>query len=379
LIRKHLHVRDGGQGWSDEAVVLSLILLNLAGGDCVEDLRILEGDEGFCRLLRRVRLAGLSRRERREIERRWRKQPQRSTPSPSSVFRYLSAFHDLREQKRREASRAFIPAPSAALRGLMAVNRDFVARVQAKKPKRSATLDEDATLVATNRAAALYCYEHYKAYQPLNVWWAEQGVVVHTELRVLKEALSALPEGVQKVYLRIDTAGYEWDLLEYCAEAESERFGVIEFAVGVDVTGEFKRAVAAVKEEAWQPLRRRINGEWIDTQQQWAEVCFVPNRVGRSKEGPAYRFIAIREPLMQKALPGMEQQRALPFPTMEFASQTYKLFGIVTNRDLAGEEVIGWHRGRCGKSEEAHGVMKEDLAGGKLPSGDFGEPMEKGP
>ena len=27
---------------------------------------------------------------------------------------------------------------------------------------------------------------------------------------------------------------------------------------------------------------------------------------------------------------------------------------------------------RCGKSEEAHSIMKEDLAGGKLPSGLFG-------
>jgi len=32
-----------------------------------------------------------------------------------------------------------------------------------------------------------------------------------------------------------------------------------------------------------------------------------------------------------------------------------------------------WYWQRCGKSEEAHGVMKNDLAGGKLPSGSFGE------
>jgi hypothetical protein len=384
-IRTHLHVRDGGQGWSDAAVVCSLILLNLAGGDCVEDLRILEGDEGFCRVLRRVRLARLSRKERREIERRWRKEQRRTLPSASSVFRYLSAFHDPQEEKKREPGKAFIPVPNRHLRGLMAVNRDFLARVQAKKPKQTATLDEDATVVATNKASALYCYEHYKAYQPLNVWWAEQGVVVHTEfrdgnvpagheqLRVLKEALSSLPEGIEKVYLRIDTAGYEWDLLQYCAEGESERFGVIEFAVGADVTAEFKRAVVQVPEGEWQPLRRQINGQWIETGQEWAEVCFVPNRLGRSKQGPGYRFLAIRELIPQGVLPGMEQQQALPFSTMEWGSATYKLFGIVTNRDLPGEELIRWHRERCGKSEEAHGVMKEDLAGGKLPSGDFGE------
>lgn len=41
--------------------------------------------------------------------------------------------------------------------------------------------------------------------------------------------------------------------------------------------------------------------------------------------------------------------------------------------DWEGEKLIHWHRERCGKSEEAHSLMKEDLAGGKLPAGDFGE------
>ncbi len=58
---------------------------------------------------------------------------------------------------------------------------------------------------------------------------------------------------------------------------------------------------------------------------------------------------------------------------MDFGDkQRYKLFGLVTNRDLPGEELIRWHRKRCGKAEEAHAVMKEDLAGGQLPSGSFG-------
>src|SRR3954447_16595089 len=50
----------------------------------------------------------------------------------------------------------------------------------------------------------------------------------------------------------------------------------------------------------------------------------------------------------------------------------FKLFGIVTNRTLPGDQVIWWLRGRCGKSEEVHAVMKADLAGGRMPSGLFG-------
>jgi len=73
-------------------------------------------------------------------------------------------------------------------------------------------------------------------------------------------------------------------------------------------------------------------------------------------------------------LPGLDmQQQSLPFPTMKISQQNYKVFGIVTNMDWEGESLIHWHRKRCGKSEEAHSVMKEDFAGAKLPSGDFGE------
>ena len=43
-IRRHVRVREGTQGWTDEQLIVSLMLLNLAGGECVDDLRILEGD-----------------------------------------------------------------------------------------------------------------------------------------------------------------------------------------------------------------------------------------------------------------------------------------------------------------------------------------------
>ena len=125
----------------------------------------------------------------------------------------------------------------------------------------------DATLVETHKRAALYCYKHFKAYQPLNTWWAEQGLIVHSEfrdgnvpagheqLRVLEEAARLLPAGVRKLYLRSDTAAYQHDLLKYCAEGKNRRFGVIEFAIGADVTGEFRQAVAQLPEAAWQAAR----------------------------------------------------------------------------------------------------------------------------
>jgi len=384
-IERHVRLREGGQGWSDSEVITSLVLLNLAGGDAVDDLRVLEKDEGFCRVLRRVETYGMRRRERRGLEGRWRRERRRTVPSPSAAFRYLGGFHDEGEESKRLPHKAFIPAPNEALAGLGKVNGELIAFAQSRSPQTEATLDMDACLVETEKQEALYSYKKRKDYQPLTTYWAEQDLIAHSEfrdgnvgaghqqLRVLKEALAHMPSSVEKVLMRSDTAGYQIDLLKYCAEGRDKRFGVIEFAVGVDVTPEFKKAVAQVAEEDWQPLEREVDGRKIQTDQQWAEVCFVPNWIGHSKNSPEYRFIAIRELLRQVPLPGMEGQLSLPFPTMKMAGKgRHKVFGVVTNRDTPGDELIWWYRQRCGKSEQAHGVMKDDLAAGKLPSGYFG-------
>ena len=86
-IEKHLHIKH--QGWTDRQTLLSLIMMNLAGGDCVEDLRKLEGDTGFFEVLRRLEQRGMKRRERRESDRRWREGRSRTVPSASSVFGYF--------------------------------------------------------------------------------------------------------------------------------------------------------------------------------------------------------------------------------------------------------------------------------------------------
>ena len=66
------------------------------------------------------------------------------------------------------------------------------------------------------------------------------------------------------------------------------------------------------------------------------------------------------------------EQMSLPFLTMTSGGITYKLFGVVTNLDWDGSDVIRFHDGRCGKCEEAHKMLKEDFGGGKMPSSEIG-------
>jgi hypothetical protein len=327
---------------------------------------------GFARYSAASSLRGS--RERSDGRRRngWRREKHRSVPSPSAVFRYLAAFH---EDYTRHEGTAVIPPLTDLLFTLEDINADLVAAIQKQNPLACATLDMDATLIETAKKDALFSYKGCKAYQPLNTYWAEQGLVLHTEfrdgnvpagheqLRVFTHVLSLLPEGIKTVRLRSDTAGYQHDLLRYCDDKKKHpRFSRIEFAIGCDVTPEFKKAVRETDE--WHPLfdkKGRITG-------QWAEVCFVPNK-SATKKGEPYRYMAIRELMKQPHLP----MDGLPFQTITFNETQYKLFGVVTNMDWEGGTLIHWHHERCGKSEEAHAVMKEDLAGGKLPSGKFGE------
>jgi len=195
-IEQHVRARKGGQGWTDVETVLSLVMLNLVGGECVEDVDRLESDKGFCRLLKKALSHGLRRKARRVLKKRWRKEKTRSVPSSSSVFRYLAGFHDS-----------------------------------------------------------------------------------------------------------------DQELLKYCDGEDNKWCGRIEFTVSSDVTPEFKKAVGEIGDEDWVVLmKRERSGKMTETRRQWAEVCFVPNAIGRSKNGPEYRYLAIREPMQdQLMLPGMEQ------------------------------------------------------------------------
>jgi hypothetical protein len=215
----------------------------------------------------------------------------------------------------------------------------------------------------------------------------------YDQLRVFLESLEQLPDGVKKVRLRSDTAGYQTKLLRYCAEGKDKRFGKIDFAISHPVGQEFREAVRSLPEDAWKPIwtivgkgskaKKEFSG------QEYAEVPYVPNSLSTKKNGPDYRFLAIREPFSdldrftdpvgdtvgQQILPELAEKdfpnlKKLHLETLE--GKCYKIFSIVTNMDWNGEELIHWQRQRCGKSEEVHHVLKDELAGGSMPSRYFG-------
>lgn len=386
-IASHLE-RPGKQGYTDAQFLLPLILMNLAGGDCVADLERLNDDPGFSRILERVELHHLSKSEKRKLRTRWRKKRQRLIPAATTVFKYLEGYCVPEEADRGYGS-AFIPPPSDALQGLRRVNADLLAEVCSREGQEQMTLDMDATIKAVEKKEALRCYKGFPSFQPLNVWCDELEVMVHSEfrdgnvpaafenLRVLEESLEMLPDGVKKAQFRSDTAGYQIELLKYLAEGKHPRFGVIDFAIGAPVNDALRAEVQRVPEEEWKRLQvqDKKTKKWHDTSYEWAEVVFVPNWVAVKASNPEYRYIVTREALHQQPLPGIENEQLileLGFQPEKMSGLHYKLYALVTNRKEEGDKIIRWYRKRCGKSEQAHTIMKHDLAGSQLPSKRFG-------
>jgi hypothetical protein len=382
-INENLGVRTSNKGYSDSEHVLSLILMQIAGGSAVEHLS--EFNETFSKEF------GVG------------------IPSPTAARDYLNCFHEDAEDAKRGYGRSFVPEENEHLKGFGNIHPYVFQQAYKMNPLPRITLDQDATFMPTETEGALVNYKKFSSFEALNMFCPEYDMMIATQFRdgnvtpgfgqleQLKEVISNLPEGVKEVYFRSDTAGYQRELLKYCAiRDEKRRIPVIDFTISCGVGDEFKKAVRQVLEKEWKRVcKRGPNGEIYETKLECAEVVYVPNSLCKSKNDPEYRFIATREEVVvsDKAsrkivLDTRQKELDLDFEIEEaeqknenlkklhmtcMDGRVYKVYGIVTNilRREASELVL-LHHGRCGKSEEIHRILKDDLAGGHVISKKFG-------
>lgn len=120
-----------------------------------------------------------------------------------------------------QEGKAPVAAETVALLGLAKANAELVLDLQCRRPVKTATLDIDATVIHCDKRAAKRSYDGNRGYQPVLALWAEQDVIVADEFRdgnvpagsgnrrVVDKALAALPGGIDKIYLRGDSALYD--------------------------------------------------------------------------------------------------------------------------------------------------------------------------
>ena len=190
---KVLPTKGSSKGLKQGQMVESFVLLSALGGECLEDMKQLRSDKGLGAILAYL------------------------PPAAETARQWLDRFHDESLMGERPAQGSFIPKESSGLAALNEIRRRGVtAYVNAMHPGDEVTLDVDANLVETAKAQAMYCYEGYKAYQPIVVCWAQNMLVLADEFRdgnvpaskdikrVVDVAYDMLPPGDWKVKVRSD-------------------------------------------------------------------------------------------------------------------------------------------------------------------------------
>jgi len=195
------------------------------------------------------------------------------------------------------------------------------------------------------------------------VVWAETRLILADQFRdgnvpasvgiadLVDVAYATLPARADgwEVRVRSDTAAYE--------EKNLARWSALgwKFAIGADMTMQLRQAVENLKIEDWCEWQVEPDG----FVREWAEVDFVPGRKAERRDGQPYRYLAIRVRSPQGRL---------------FSDGVgVKIFAVVTNDwETPGRQLLEWQRGKAGTVENAHRVLKDELAAGVYPSAKFG-------
>ncbi len=333
VVRRELVVRKRQRGLDEFSKLQAIVLLLAAGGERIEDVRLLREDPALCRLL------------------------DRGMPSPDALHDFLAAFHDDKELSRRPQQGAFIPKPNSALLALGRINGELVRRTVAAEAPCVATLDLDATIIESHKRDAKAHYKGGRGYQPTAVLWAEQDLVVADEYRdgnvpaamrtkqLAESAFATLPASVTRRYFRGDSACYDIRLLRWLWQKG------IAFTISADMSQPL-RALCTEPSQKWSLFEDRP-----DEVVALCEVEFTPG--DWPKNAPPMRYVALRFSGKQGRL---------------FADgNDTKYLAVVSNRmEPSCAELIRWHWQKAGTIEHLHDVSKNDLAARLPPSGLFG-------
>jgi hypothetical protein len=353
LIEANLPLRQRQRGFAEAQLVESIALLQSVGGECPGDMRLLQGDQCLER--------GLGY----------------AVPSVTATREFLERFHDKDLEKlrpKRAVQKSFIFPSSKPVAALQEVQSGLVRRIaklyeKQGQPLQIATVDQDATLIESHKAAAYHHYAEGKGYQPMVAVWAEADLVLADEFRdgnvpakqnpltCAKLAFAALPETVRQRYFRGDSACHENDLLDWLKhpDRQQEPGGRIGFAVSAVMSPELAEALRQAKEADWQTFGKEDDG----TLRQWAEVGFVPGEKYERKDSQPLRYVGLRLLKPQGVL---------------FKDGTDRHFhAVITNQEkLNGGLLLEWHREKAGTVEHTHDEVKNELGGGHVPSQRFG-------
>jgi hypothetical protein len=229
------------------------------------------------------------------------------------------------------------------------------------------TLDIDATEIIAHKADAGWTYNKNRGFMPMVGHIAETGQVVAVDFRngnvppaqdnlaFINQCKQSLPEGCSLKALRIDAAGYQTKIIQYC-----DKEG-IEYAIRAKTSAAMRARIEAASESDWRPLCNK-KGEAVSGQ----ETYRTSHRIGDYEN--AFTLVIQRKAIRGQASLDLESQNGAD----EINQGGYVYRAIATNRDeLSDSQIIHWYNQRAEDSENRIKELKLDFGGDTLPCSDF--------
>jgi len=202
------------------------------------------------------------------------------------------------------------------------------------------TLDIDATEIVAHKTDAEWTYNKNKGFMPMVGHIAETGQIVAVDFRkgnvppaqdnlaFIKQCQQSLPEGCTLNALRIDAAGYQTKIIEYCDEHG------ISYAIRAKTSASMRAQIESASESDWQPLIDKKGKAIRDQETYRTSFC-----IGDYEK--AFTLI-----IQRKALKG---QTSLDLDSQDSSAGIslggYLYRAIATNRDeLSDSQIIHWYK-----------------------------------
>jgi hypothetical protein len=141
------------RGASDSEHIKALVISQICGGDAIEHMKYLSG---------RADILGIK------------------IPSVSASRSYMQIFHNEEEDGKRGQGYSNIPIENEYLSGFSQIHTHLFKIAYDMCPKKSITLDQDATLIPTERPEACFCHKGMKANEAFNTFCYEYDLMVGT-------------------------------------------------------------------------------------------------------------------------------------------------------------------------------------------------------
>lgn len=228
------------------------------------------------------------------------------------------------------------------------------------------TLDIDATEIIANKAEAKWTYKKNKGYMPIVGHIAETGQVVACDFRegnaspsrenleFIQQYEKSLPEGCVVKKLRIDAAGYQKNIIQYCDEHQ------IDDAIRAKMSASVKAQIEVLSESDWFPLLNK-QGEPISNQQTYRMPHWI------SDYDKAFTLVIQRKSIKGQTELGLQEQAG-----EEITANGFIYRAIATNQEgLSNNEITHWYNQRGEDSENRIKELKLDFGGDTLPCSDF--------